>query len=148
MQNVKVNFNLSSDNIDNASTESLWAIPGAGSYLVLDNIPFHIKGVSLGDTISCKLRDETIFFDKIEKKGGHSTYRILQLIDNPKAQFAEYWRPIATLGATFESKVDGERILYAVDFPPHSDVKSAFKLLEKGEKDGVWHFEEGDYFAG
>ena len=33
--------------------------------------------------------------------------------------------------------------LLAIDVPPETDVHAAYALLEKGETDGFWDFEEG-----
>lgn len=35
--------------------------------------------------------------------------------------------------------------LYAVDIPPGIDVHKVYALLEAGESDDVWGFDEGNY---
>ena len=43
---------------------------------------------------------------------------------------------------TYES-AEMNTLLLAVDVPPGVDVYAAYTLLEKGEADGIWYFEEG-----
>src|SRR3989344_521796 len=127
---TKVFFELP-ENIDDAGTESLWARATDGGNLILENVPFHVPGVSLEDEITYKIKDDVLYFDKIVKKGGHSTYRILQLCDNPKENFDLYWKPIQDLGGSYESKIDGSRVLYAIDIPPEADISRIYQLMEK-----------------
>ena len=144
MNRMKIYFKLA-ENIDNAENELLWAKTHDNQTFILDNIPFHVYGISLNDEFSVKDVDGSLYFDKILRKSGHSTYRILQLHNNPKDKFQDYWSPIEKLGASYESKVDGDRSLYAVDIPLHVDIKSMYELMKKGEADGIWHFEEADH---
>jgi hypothetical protein len=40
---------------------------------------------------------------------------------------------------------DRTESLYAIDIPPTVNINEAYKVLEQGEADGVWEFEEGYY---
>jgi hypothetical protein len=37
----------------------------------------------------------------------------------------------------------GQRLLYSVDVPPTTDIYEVYEMLEKGENDEVWQFQEG-----
>ena len=36
-----------------------------------------------------------------------------------------------------------DRMLYAVDVPESEDIYAAYEVLKKGEREGIWLFEEG-----
>lgn len=55
------------------------------------------------------------------------------------------WSELEVLGCTYEGSNVGERLLYAVDVPPHAAVAEVYRLLEQGESEGDWEFEEGFY---
>ena len=143
-EKVKLFFNLPPDNRSRSATESMWCEPTPQKSLILMNSPFYAKGVSFLDEVSFLIQENNLVFKEILKKSGHSTYRILQLKKEQIEKFNEYWKPIEALGCTFESKIDNE-VLYSVDVPPETDIQNVYKLLEKGEADSVWYFEEGDY---
>ena len=60
--------------------------------------------------------------------------------------FLDRWRELEFLGCSYEGSGVSERRLYSIDMPPSVPVHEAYSLLEKGEEDGVWNFEEGLYF--
>jgi hypothetical protein len=144
--NVKIFFDLPKD-WHAESTETVWAEPTDKNTLIIKNTPFYVKGISYLDEVTFSLKDGVFVFKGVDKKSGHSTYRILQPNKGNIEKFAAYWKPIQDLGASYESKID-QNALYAVDIPPESDINEIYKLLEKGEKEGVWSFEEGDYGRG
>jgi hypothetical protein len=52
-----------------------------------------------------------------------------------------------SLGCTYESSsIDtklGTKKLYSVDVPASSDIYMIYNILEEGERNGVWMFQEG-----
>ena len=81
--------------------------------------------------------------EEVAVSGGHSTYRIMMpskrgAENNPI--FEEYWKPLEEIGCSFEGF---DATIIAVDVPPQTDIYKAFNLLQAGEDDGVWSFEEG-----
>jgi hypothetical protein len=140
---VRVSFPLN-DAEQGFETEMLWAeILGENRFRVA-NSPFFVFGVSAEDVVAATPTAHTLKFDRILEKSGHSTYRLFlqrgRTIDGD--DFKEYWEPIARLGATFEN---GNNRVLAVDLSPAVLVSEVYKLLERGEADGIWIFEEGDY---
>lgn len=127
------------------ATESVWAEYKTDDVLVVRNSPFYAKGISCYDEVNFVDDEGLLYFHEVVKKNGHSTYRILQQTPVQRENFEANWRPLQELGCSYESKVDEGRALYSVDIPPEVNIRRAYDLLEQGEKEGVWVFEEADY---
>jgi hypothetical protein len=139
---AKVIFNLA-DDWHGFETETVWAEAVGEERLKLKNSPFYAKGVSFQDVINVKKIENDIFlFDSVLIAEGHSTYRIIVAKSTPHEIFENYWKPIEGLGCSYEAAKDLYSIL-AVDVPSETDIHEVYRLLEKGEEDGVWDFEEG-----
>jgi hypothetical protein len=143
-EQVKIVFQLQPDDRQGFETEKVWAEPVAPNEFRLLNSPFFVFGVSADDVVEAGLQQGTYEFERVVRKGGHSTYRIFlqagRIIGDESFQLL--WNGIRQLGATFENANDH---LLSVDVPPHVDVVGVYALLKKGEADGVWAFEEGNY---
>jgi hypothetical protein len=63
-----------------------------------------------------------------------------QTIDGP--EFTERWLAFRELGCTYET---ANQKYLSIDLPPNTDVSRVYSLLNDGEKEGVWVFEEGYY---
>lgn len=137
---TKIVFELEPSEWHDHGTESLWAkLLGDNAYQI-DNIPFYAYGVSDKDIVFAKKIDNELLFQKVIKNGGHSTYRIFQNEDVEGQVFSAYWKPLEEIGCGKETGGDG---FFAVDVPPETDIYRAYALLEKGEEDEIWQFEEG-----
>jgi hypothetical protein len=143
---VKIEFELDPNDQQESKTESLWAEKVGFGQFRIANSPFFLFGISAEDIVEAEEIDHKLTFKRVVSRGGHSTYRIFlqngRTITDP--DFQTYWEPISTLGATFENADDR---FIAVDIPPGIDVTAIYKLLERGEQDGIWIFEEV-YYAG
>lgn len=114
---------------------------------ILDNSPFYAFDISCGDVVRAKGEDQGVLdFDGVSERGGHSTYRVRLRAGNEHRQFLDRWRELEIIGCSYEGSEVSERRLYSIDMPPSVPVHEAYSLLEKGEEDGVWDFEEGHYF--
>jgi hypothetical protein len=121
-------------------TESLWAEHLISNTYKLKNIPFYAKNVSYDDTVEVKRVNDLIYFDKIIRRGGHSTYRIIIPPEKQENIFTKYWEPLNKLGCTYEK---GEGNFYAIDIPAEANINECYRLLELGEQADIWEFEEG-----
>lgn len=139
---TKITFQVSPDENAGVRSESIWAEPLGDAQYRLHNVPFYAREVSLGDTVLAKEHDGALWVEKILQRGGHSTYRVFlcDALDMKSDAFRIAWKDIEALGCTFEN-ANGR--WFAVDIPPDADADSAYELLERGEADGVWTFEEG-----
>jgi hypothetical protein len=136
---VKVIFDLSKDNGPDA-TETLWAERVGDSTFRLRNVPVFAYGFSEQDTVKVEDRDGSLFVTGAEARGGHSTYRVYLPTNTTDEKFALDWKPLENLGCTYER---ANRRIVAIDVPPSADVYAVYTVLEYGEKDGCWEFEEG-----
>jgi Domain of unknown function (DUF4265) len=137
---VKVLFWLEDDAWHGYTTETVWAEHAEDNHFRLRNVPFHVFGVSVEDIVSADLTDQGLIFTNVLFHAGHSTYRIITNETTTEEQLAEYWAPLENLGCTYEQ---GMGRLRAIDVPPEADIAAIYALLENGEIDGIWEFEEG-----
>jgi Domain of unknown function (DUF4265) len=139
-QNVKVIFRLEQDEdgYPPEDVESLWGVRRADG-VAIDNVPWFVKGVSLGDVVSVVQAPDGAFeFERVVRRSGHSTYRILLL--NPAVHGVE--RTIEELTA-MGLAVEEDAGLLAVDVPPTVSLDSFRKHLLVGVRSGRWEAEEG-----
>lgn len=122
--------------------ETLWAVQLEPDLFRLDNIPLYIYEVSFNDVVKAEPGevDGMFVFVEVVSRGGHSTYRIFVEEETDESRFNEHWQPLEALGCTFER---GDEKFLAVDVPKSADIYAAYELLEHGEDEGVWAFEEG-----
>jgi hypothetical protein len=148
---AKVLFDLDSSDWHGTGGETLWAAPIVGSEwrsFRLMNSPFFARGVSYQDVVSAMpIADSyNVFsFTGVVERGGHSTYMIIALADKPR--LSAYWTPMERIGCSYEgSETHWEgrpRPLWSIDVPPPTDLHEVYELLERGEHDKVWLFQEG-----
>jgi hypothetical protein len=128
-------------------TESLWAEPIAraqgGDLFVVRNSPFCTRDVSYLDVVRAVpgIHVRGLDFAGLIGSRGHSTYRLL--VQEDRGDFEKYWKKLQNLGCTYEGGEVGAGTLYSVDVPDTTDIYEVYKILEEGQKDGVWMFDEG-----
>lgn len=137
---VKVFAVLDADEWHGYKTESMWAEPVQGDVFVIRNVPFYAKGFSHEDTVRAPFRADERFITDVIRRSGHSTYRFILEQDVPESAWQKYWQPLEAAGCSYER---ADKKLFAVDVPPKADIHQVYALLEAGERDGVWGFEEG-----
>jgi hypothetical protein len=148
---VKIFFRLDHTDWHGSSAETLWAEPLAGatvgSAFRLRNTPFYVRGVSFLDTVRAAAASDGpgLEFAGVIDRSGHSTYMLL--VPPICADFDKYWARLEALGCAYESATHrislGERMLYAVDVPASSDIYAVYSILEEGERQNIWMFQEG-----
>ena len=120
--------------------ETLWARPIGDGVFILDNIPFFAYGLSLADRIYARRTDDfDLEYSGIAEHGGHSTYRVYLGESQAQLRAEEYWRQLEALGCGREIGTDR---LWAFDLSPEVDIFKVHDVLESGEAEGVWMFEE------
>ena len=114
------------------------------------NTPFHVRGVSYQDVVRASpIENSGVFqFESVVERGGHSTYMLIMQGSKPSVD--AYWNVLEKMGCSYESATihwEGkQRELYAVDVPPSTDLYEVYEMLERGENDKVWIFQEGHAF--
>ncbi len=143
---VRVRFRTDAEGMGGGSPERLWAkrLREDRTYFELRNSPFFAKGISYMDVVDAVEDPDCVGefeYRRTLSASGHSTYRILA----PKNSdlFAPWWAKLATLGCTYEYSDEGSKLLYAVDVPPAANVFEVYQVLEDGEAQSVWVFDEG-----
>jgi len=124
-------------------SESVWGEYVGGNKYKIKNSPFFAKGVSFEDIVSTSEQNKKLIFDKVIISAGHSTYRLLVKEVNVPSPFYSYWKPIENLGCSYEENAEMALRMYAIDVPASVNIHELYKLLEIGETQGIWDFEEG-----
>ncbi len=120
-------------------SESMWAEGLDRDSFRLDNVPFFMYGISYNDILNTVIKENSFFFNKIIKRGGHSTLRAYFLNKN-KDQQERIVENISTLGATIERASEPH---VAIDIPSSIKLEPIIDLLKKAESEGVLEYEEG-----
>jgi len=99
-----------------------------------------VFGVSMGDVVRASHRKGQLEFSRVEKRGGHSTYRLMVSPEAIGPTFESRWDRLSEIGCGLER---ASARFVAVDVPPRTDIYAAYDLIEDGQLAGVWLFEEG-----
>ena len=145
---VKVRFYVGDEKWHHVESESVWAEMVENNIYRIRNTPFYVKGISFEDLVTVKEMGGILFFNSVFKHSGHSTYRVMMPIPSEenkglKEKFIEYWKPLESVGCSYESTKIGRIDFYAIDVPPEANIYHVYDLLMLGENDHIWDFEEG-----
>lgn len=137
---VKILFDLERvDDYPPFEVESVWAVKIVDGMFRIDNIPFYVRGLALGDVVRAKpMADGSLQFDSIAKSSGHSTLRVVFFEADIRE---EVCKEIEALGCQWEGAY--EPSLIAVDVPPSSDLSAVLKVLADGCEKELFDYEEG-----
>jgi hypothetical protein len=147
---VKIIFELDHHDWHRTPVETMWAEPVAGrspGVFQIRNYPFYVRGISFLDLVVATPTKYKIAynFGAVLERSGHSTFMILMEPDDSRVRF--YWGLLERIGCSYESATEdlsiGVRTLYSVDVPPTTDLAEVFRILDKGETDGVWVYQTG-----
>ncbi|WP_350334331.1 DUF4265 domain-containing protein [Coralliovum pocilloporae] len=119
--------------------ETMWVEQCSDGNFTVNNSPFFIYGISYQDIVSAKVEDGTLHFNRKIKDSGNSTYRVIWSCD--QADFETLWSPLSELGCTYES-YGGKLNLLSINVPAETDIYKVYSLLEAGENQKAWEFEE------
>jgi hypothetical protein len=137
---VKVKITIVDTSYWGVNSELLWASESKDGY-VLENSPTCAYGFSYKDTVSVLPIDGFLVVTGVVSRGGHSTYRIVLQQDFNPEEWSAYWKPLQDLGCSYES--DKSHNIFSVDVRPEADIYAVYKILDRGEDEGFWQFEEG-----
>ncbi|MFD0632466.1 DUF4265 domain-containing protein [Catenulispora yoronensis] len=142
---VKVVFKLHQDETGwpPAGSERLWAVSLGDDLARLDNVPFFVRGYAMGDVVRFATdRAGVHWVQEAVRYSDNCTIRIMPGEGGGRDEVRQ-----AVLDAFAPYGVTGEGIarfgMVALNVPGAVDVASVKKLLEEGEEDGRWEFEEG-----
>lgn len=137
---VKILFDLErDDDYPPFGVESIWALKIVDGMFRIDNIPFYVRGLALGDVVRARpTSDGALQFDSIAKTSGHSTLRVVFFETGNREDFC---KELEALGCQWEGAY--EPSLIAVDVPPSSDLPVVLKILADGCEKELFDYEEG-----
>lgn len=124
---------------DNFEIERLWCNDLGNNLFSVDNIPFIVKSVALGDIITIEFDKEEgeYYFESFVEASGNSTVR-LYFDDSVKIE--DIRMELKKFGC--ESEVFLQRKIVAVDIPKTVSYKPVKDYLDNGEADKLWEYEE------
>src|ERR1700722_13418656 len=125
---------------DAYAVETLWAERLRDDLYRLRNVPILAYGYSEQDIVTTADIDGRLVVTGVAERSGHSTYRIFFPEPMGNDQFHPLWEPLERLGCTYER---ANPCLIGIDVPPESGVYAVYDILERGELDRQWTFEEG-----
>jgi hypothetical protein len=141
---VRYAFLRDSDGWPPVSSEDVWGVAVSEDMIRVDNIPWFVRDVSVGDLIRVRPLSAGLY-KAVEKIAwsGNCTIRIILLdpgMEMRAGGIAEVVAKFDTLGA------DGEILatynMAAINIPPSANVREAKMLLIEGEGKGWWTYEE------
>ena len=132
----KIRFTYENTN-DETEVESMWAMEREDGYEI-DNIPFHVSSLAVGDLVAAR-RDEDglLWFTKMIKPSGHTT---IQILFARKEDAPPFRARLDQMGCESEGSDIPE--LVAVDVPPEVKYEEVKKLLDEGEREGRFEYQE------
>lgn len=138
----KAIIDLQSDDWHGYCAETLWISKTSENLCKLENSPFFAKNLSLGDTVKFEVKNNTNYIVESIARSGNSTYRIIPTDKIGKVKFQNFWKPLEKLGCSYEEGDLGVKI-YAINVPKSTNIHMVYELLENGEQNKIWDFEEG-----
>jgi Domain of unknown function (DUF4265) len=119
--------------------ESVWATPVGDGYQI-DNIPFYVREIALGDIVRAEKDDDgMLHFKSLVRPSGHSTVRLW--FAKGREQDVELIRQkLRELGCV--SELSDLPRLVAVDIPQSVPYERVRKFLDEVEKTGLLEYEE------
>lgn len=140
MSPVKIHFRLEQDEdgYPPVAVESLWAEPGvkAGEY-VIDNVPFFVRNVTIGDAVLVREEDGNLWFDGILSRSQNSLVRVVFFDHNCVESVG---RRLVAMGCSTEYL--REHNLMAVNIPRDITLTDVQAYLQSEAGAGKLDYEE------
>jgi hypothetical protein len=143
---IQVSLPLDPDSWHGTSSEGIWArlvkaLPPYKAIVEVDNIPFFTRSLSLRDKISIMYDEGRVKFDAVFERGGHSTCQVF--VENESFKASRMLDMVKAIGCDREMAEFRGGKLYALDIPPEVDIHEVYEILDKGQREGSWLFQEG-----
>jgi hypothetical protein len=113
----------------------------------VNNIPIFVSEVSYGDIVSVSEdRNGALNFHAVIEEGGHSTLRVIFLENDADTRSitvraSDLGELLRKNGCEFQVSRPPE--ILAIDIPPSVSIEVIRGILQRGEVDGLWNYEEG-----
>lgn len=118
--------------------ETLWAKELGQDLFQIDNVPFFVRGISDGDTVLATFREDEYHFVRVVKRSKNSVIRVMVYEGEDVQALRDQ---LSTLGC--ESELSHIARLFSVHIPASVSISEVRALLDKGEQEERWSYEEG-----
>jgi len=120
---VKILFPFSKNGEN--EVESVWAIQETKNTFIIDNIPFYVSLLALGDLVEGKNIEKNIYqYTKHVEHSKHSTVRVCVFNEN---EVAGIRKELQEMGVN--SELSDNPQLLALDIPPEIDIQKIIQFL-------------------
>jgi len=109
------------------------------SLCVVASVPFYLKNVAYGDTITTRDKPSGLEFGEVVKRSGYSVYRVLLHQTDKKEELTN---KLLDLDVLLEQ--DGN--LIAIAIPPAADSDTVVDYVLEGKRKGFWGAQDGYVF--
>ncbi|MFL6109609.1 MAG: DUF4265 domain-containing protein [Marmoricola sp.] len=125
-------------------SERVWAFHLGGDRYRIDNVPWFVRDVAVGDVVRAQAPDadsHPVFIEMVEQSD-HVTIRLVCFRSGPlEADLARALEPFTALGVYGEGA--SQYGMLALDIPPTAPLPAVVSTLRAGVEDGSWVYEEG-----
>ena len=143
--NAHVVFQLSDeDGWPPVGTERLWAFRLGGNQYRIDNVPFFVCDLAVGDVVRTGLSvggSDPVFSELVERSD-HVTIRLICFEHGPLQGDVERALELFTVLGVFGEGFPEYRML-ALDIEPTAPLPAIVETLRRGVDNGSWDYEEG-----
>jgi hypothetical protein len=108
------------------SVESLWGIETVSGTYRIDNLPFYVYDISLGDEVSVYMEKKELIFDCLLKKSSNSTIRIFSKNEN---LLIELKKKLEDSGCTWE--FSNTKSLSSINIPNTVEIKTVENIIKE-----------------
>jgi hypothetical protein len=126
-------------------SERLWAFPLGGDRFRIDNVPWFVRDLAVGDVVRARAPDERSnpLFEDLLERSDHVTVRLICCFrSGPLAgDLARALQPFTALGVYGEGVTQYGMV--ALDIEPTARLHEIVATLRQGVENGSWEYEEG-----
>lgn len=142
MKHKKIIFQLEidEDGYPPVAFEGIWAVPLPNGHMRIDNVPFYVSGISLGDEVEVKCDTNTNgehWFFCLTKPSKNSTFRVSV---SDLSNLSRIRQQIEALGC--KAEVDETAGLIAFTVPGEMKIHPILDYIVDGKESGEFDFEE------
>jgi hypothetical protein len=145
-ETVKVRFVLEPDEhgYPPFETEDLWAAPiGDGTYRI-DNAPFFVLDIAVGDIVrAAPDRHGVLWAGDRLISSGNCTIRIIPSEGRGPSRGHQYVLDVFTMLGAGGEGFGSQMNIVVVSVPPDAPLAEIKRVLLRGVTDGIWEYEEG-----
>jgi hypothetical protein len=126
------------------ASERLWAFHLGGDRYRVDNVPWFVRDLAVGDVVRAEAPDahsDPVFVEIVERSD-HVTVRVVCFRRGPlQGDLARALEPFTALGVYGEGAE--QYGMLALDIEPSDPLPAIVATLREGVEDGSWEYEEG-----